>query len=149
MSAAVKAKLETVFPRLQGTTYTITSPQTMDYNCIAHAASDSTKFWWPLSHPRYYWPPGFLLDDSVINFIDTFRRFLGYEVCSDGQLEAGYSKIAIYAIGGSTKHMARQLGDGSWTSKLGPQHDISHELTALEGQHYGIVVQFMRRLATT
>lgn len=49
-------------------------------------------------------------------------------------------------------HVARQLPDGRWTSKLGPDEDIEHnDLHALEGDVgvyplcYGVVIRFMRR----
>ena len=48
--------------------------------------------------------------------------------------------------------MARQLESGRWTSKLGSDCDIEHELEALEGfddspdaYRYGRVVGFMSR----
>ena len=57
-------------------------------------------------------------------------------------------KVAIYAIGGRTKHMARQLPSGAWTSKLGDLEDIEHEsLSALEGSDYGNVAMIMARKA--
>ena len=89
--------------------------------------------------------PGLPLGDNIENFTKAFCEVLGYEVCSDGELEPGYLKLAIYAIGNDTKHMARQLSDGSWTSKLGVERDITHTLAAVEGQHYGNVVQFLKR----
>jgi hypothetical protein len=70
---------------------------------------------------------------------------LGYEECENGDLEIGYQKVAIYAIGGSVKHMARQLPDGKWTSKLGQWVDISHALSGVEGIDYGKVVQFLKK----
>lgn len=125
--------LEIWFPGLKNTEYDITSPKTDDYNCIAHAANDDENFWWPA--PGHYWPSGMPLGDNIENFTKAFCEVLGYEVCSDGELEPGYLKLAIYAIGNDTKHMARQLSDGSWTSKLGVERDITHTLAAVEGQH--------------
>jgi hypothetical protein len=63
------------------------------------------------------------------------------------ELEQGQEKIAIYARDGEPTHAARQLEDGSWTSKLGPSVDISHAATsAVEGSLYGAVVRYMRRV---
>jgi len=139
--------LEYAFPALRTTTYDITSPATEDYNCIAYAAEVTDKKWWP--HPDYYWPPGRPTDnDTVDNFIETFQA-LGYEVCADGELEAGYEKLAIYADGTRTKHMARQIGRDLWTSKLGDERDITHTLAGLEGQAYGLVARFLRRPQNT
>ena len=41
--------------------------------------------------------------------------------------------VAIYQSGGLPTHAARQLSDGNWTSKLGPNIDITHSLSGLEG----------------
>ena len=69
-----------------------------------------------------------------------------YEPCDDGALEDGFEKVAIYALSFTVTHMARQLASGRWTSKLGELEDIEHETPAeLEGDIYGIVVQYMRR----
>lgn len=136
--------LEKIFPGLSSTAYEITSPSTFGYNCIAWAANDVTKIWWP---GAYYWPDGMPLDDTIETFVRTFCECLEYERCDSGELEVGYEKLAIYADGGRAKHMARQLADGRWSSKLGSERDISHNLAALEGSDYGAVVQFLRRKA--
>ena len=70
---------------------------------------------------------------------------LGYENCADGQSEVGFEKVAFYLRNGKPTHAARQLPDGMWTSKLGPDIDINHTLRGLEGPAYGQVVGFMRR----
>ena len=55
-------------------------------------------------------------------------------------------RLPIYALSFTVTHMARQLASGLWTSKLGELEDIEHETPAeLEGDIYGIVVQYMRR----
>lgn len=43
------------------------------------------------------------------------------------------------------KHMARQLDNGIWTSKLGNLEDIEEKLEAIEGDVYGRVFKFMKR----
>ena len=75
---------------------------------------------------------------------------LGYVECSNGELEAGSEKIAIYATNSSSgqmpTHAARQLKNGSWTSKLGEFEDISHlGVGDVECPDYGSVVAFMIR----
>ena len=58
--------------------------------------------------------------------------------------------MAIYAKAGSVKHMARQMTNGWWTSKLGDGHDILHlTLGELEGADYGKVVGLMQRILVT
>lgn len=134
--------LETIFPGLAQSDYDITSKASDNYNCIAWAANDTTRCWWP---GQYYWPKPAEFSDSIALFVDTFCECLGYEQCEGGDLEIGYQKVAIYAISGSVKHMARQLLDGKWTSKLGQLVDISHALPGVEGTDYGRVVQFLRK----
>jgi hypothetical protein len=62
-------------------------------------------------------------------------------------LELGYEKVALYADGnGEWTHAARQLADGWWTSKLGPDEDILYQTPqALVGDLYGQVHAIMRR----
>ena len=75
---------------------------------------------------------------------------LGYGVCDNSRLESGYDKVALYAIHATKRpvnppprwqdmsawaptHMARQLADGTWTSKLGGSEDVNHfTLDAIE-----------------
>ena len=75
---------------------------------------------------------------------------LGYEMCATGDLEPNYKKIALYADHqGRVKHAERQLPNGQWTSKLGPNVDVLHSPDQLEGAQspnlgYGSVAQYMR-----
>jgi hypothetical protein len=71
---------------------------------------------------------------------------LGYELCANANLETGFEKIALYAIGGIPTHAARQLRDGRWVSKLGELEDIEHaSLDVLTGAVYGEVAAVLRR----
>jgi hypothetical protein len=77
---------------------------------------------------------------------------LGYEPCGSGMCEEGYEKLAIYVDNdGFPIHMARQLLNGEWSSKLGTWIDITHELDGLtgtpteSGTPYGSIAQFLRR----
>jgi len=70
---------------------------------------------------------------------------VGYSPCSDGSPEAGWEKVALYATDEGPTHAARQMPNGRWTSKLGPEEDIEHELQGLSGAFYGSVVRFLRR----
>ena len=131
------------FPSLVDDTFKITSPRTTDYNCIAWAAGDQENWWWP--DGMNYWPEGLPLDDSIDNFVKAFQG-LGYETCESSEPEDGYEKVVIYAAGNRTKHMARQLEDGLWTSKLGQQFDIRHGRPSdVDGQHYGTSQVYLRR----
>jgi hypothetical protein len=83
-----------------------------------------------------------------VETVDAFRQAfatLGYVVCNDDLVEAGFEKIALFALSGRPKHAARQLPSGRWTSKLGPMEDIEHELHDITGMVYGSVVLLMKR----
>ncbi|MGK7932393.1 MAG: hypothetical protein AB4041_13310 [Microcystaceae cyanobacterium] len=54
-----------------------------------------------------------------------FQSF-NYETCGYSNLEKGYQKIAVYTLNNKPTHVARQLSDGAWTSKLGSSEDIQH-----------------------
>ena len=85
------------------------------------------------------------MENSLNAFVKAFG-ILGYESCSDGTLEDGFEKVAIYQSPSGVQHMARQLSTGRWTSKLGGFEDIDHASPSeLEGREYGEVVQYMRR----
>lgn len=118
------------------------SPPSRRYNCIAWAANETHRLWWP--DPNVYWPPGISLDGSLESFIQAFKS-KGYEPCDSSDYEVGFQKIALY-VGDNDRptHAARQVPSGFWTSKLGQNLDIEHELSALEGGMYGRVSQILK-----
>jgi hypothetical protein len=135
------------FPLLDPENYRITSEETDDYNCVGWAASEvDPGQWWPLPDaPEYYWPPGARTDETLEAFEDGFGR-LGYVSCDDHTFDVGFEKIVVYASRGVPTHVARQLPDGGWTSKLGSWEDIEHEEPRdLAGGLYGQPALFMRR----
>lgn len=149
------AELPAVFPRLLPAGFAIndlTSKKTPVYNCIAYAAKDETQPWWPMplhmSFPKYfYWPPDLprQIIPTVENFFRAFEK-LGYERCATGAREHGFEKVAIYVKNDVPQHMARELGDGVWYSKLGNEQDIRHHsLDAVENRTYGTAEYFMRK----
>ena len=72
---------------------------------------------------------------------------MGYVECRDTDLETGFEKIAIFTDAEeSPLHLARQLSNGQWTSKLGALEDIEHDLHGLEGLAYGRVAVVMKRI---
>jgi len=95
---------------------------------------------------EYYWPPGVLRDDSLQAFIEGYRVY-GFEVCDTPDLEEGFIKIAIFAEGDEPLHVARQLPDGRWTSKLGLEwEDIIHnDLNGVVRDDYGTPRLFLRK----
>ncbi|MEL7353907.1 MAG: hypothetical protein AAFN38_20965 [Cyanobacteria bacterium J06560_5] len=147
-NAYAKEHLEQQFPNLARDGYTITSPDTIDYNCVAWAAEANEEWWWPDAMEQEYWPAGIPREETLPAFIAAFKT-LGYEVCDGTSIETGFQKIAIYADAQQIpRHVARQLANGKWTSKIGQYEDIQHKtLEALTGEApaYGTVAQIMKK----
>ena len=128
------------FPALRGSQFEITSEATTVYNCIAWAAGDTDKFWWP----GHFWPRSVGRNVTRESFVKAFQS-RGYAVCDSPGAEASFEKIALYEHNGTPTHAARLLPNGRWSSKLGRSHDISHPLEGLNGDQYGSPVLFMKR----
>ncbi len=78
-------------------------------------------------------------------FILAFET-LNYRRAENSHLQKQVQKIAILAIDGIPEHVARQLRDGRWASKLGELVDIQHNtLEEIEGDEYGFVTIVMER----
>jgi hypothetical protein len=133
-----KQEIERHFPVLVHDGYSITSPDTTEYNCIAWATGDTEAWWWPDIQNTYYWPPDVPRSETVASFEMAFRMF-GYSLCDHAGHEPGFEKIALYLdVNGKPTHAARQLASGKWTSKLGSLEDIEHTtLESLEVPQYG------------
>lgn len=143
--------LEEDFPHLAESGWKETSEATPRYNCIAFGVHDTNQWWERLAVPirGYYWPPNIKRSDTVESWIQVFELH-GFAVCGSIELETGFEKVAIYETDGEPTHVARQLEDGKWTSKLGEDEDIEHStLVALEGDFYGKVVKILKRPRTT
>lgn len=86
---------------------------------------------------------------SLTAFVELFER-QRYERCEDDTYETGFEKIAIFTYpSGEPTHVARQLANGKWTSKLGGSVDIEHdELRAVSCGLFGDVAVLMRRKNT-
>jgi hypothetical protein len=137
------------FPNLTNQNCEIKSPRTNRYNCIAWAAGNDTHWWWPDGRGIGYWPQNVPREETLEAFIRAFAT-IGYHVCDNAALEAGFEKIAIYAERVGTilvpTHSALQLPDGRWTSKLGPFEDIQHRtLSDLDGPAYARAVAYLKR----
>jgi phenylalanyl-tRNA synthetase alpha subunit len=140
--------IEDSYPNLLSTDYQVTSQDTIDYNCVAWAAEDQERWWWPKPNNQDYWPLNVPREETIDAFMMAFQS-LGYEVCQNCDWETVYQKIAIYTLNDKPTHVARQLSDGTWTSKLGQYEDIQHHcLEGLEGKQYGKVTVIMKRSLT-
>ncbi len=135
--------LESLFPGLGGSGYVVTSPEDIHYNCVAWAAADINRWWWP--DEDSYWPEGVAREETVAAFVAAYGES-GFEACEGPLFEEGYEKIAIYAApDGIPTHLAKQLPSGLWSSKLGQLQDIQHRLEDLVGSVYGYCACFLRR----
>lgn len=140
------------FPNLTPQNHEITSPKKNRYNCIAWAAGCVTRYWWPApsNNKNVFWPPNVPREETLSAFAAAFAT-LRYRPCSNGVLELGYEKIALFTktdLNGVTvpTHAARQLSNGRWTSKLGSLEDIEHRnVEDVSGPRYGHLACFMSR----
>lgn len=155
-TCAPNPQLEVDFPNLAASGYQITSCPADEPNCFGWALNDG-RCWDPLgAYPGthgYRWFDDLPPDCTIETIQELFSRH-GYTGCAGDTLESGYEKIAMYyhISEKEISHVARQLPDGRWTSKLGPDEDIEHnDLHALEGDVaasplcYGTIIRFMRR----
>jgi len=146
--------IKSEFENLKDGAFDVTSRWTGTYNCIAHAAHDPKRKWWPVPEGSNdaFWPKA-PRRRTVRAFTLAFQT-LGYEQCDNGDLEPSYEKVAIFVSDKATPenpldaptHMARQLPCGRWTSKLGEKEDIAHDsLESLSGKIYGRAERFLKR----
>jgi hypothetical protein len=139
------------FPNLDKEVFCAESESEDHYNCIAWAADDCDHWWEPTPDPiDGHWPISWRAYVPEC-YIEAFKEEKHYEVCAtDFSLEPGFEKVALYLdADGDPAHMARQLSNGIWTSKLGHGWDILHQTpTGVEGDRYGAAVIVMRRLRT-
>jgi len=139
-----------LFPELRGTGWAVTSPPTPRYNCVAWAAGDTARWWWPDSGRDYYWPPGAPREETVEASVAAFA-LLGFARCPppDGRLRPEVESVAVFANEGRPTQVARQLASGEWTSKCGQLEDITHHLDGMRGALYGRPAAFLQRPRTS
>jgi hypothetical protein len=131
-----------LFPNLTPLNHRVTSPPSTDYNCIGWAVGDTTNWW----QPGLHWPwPAHPLDESLDELRRVFEA-LGFRECLSADLVPGVEKVALYADVYGYTHAARQLENGTWTSKLGNEEDIEHDAPeVVAGGIYGRVALLMSR----
>jgi len=145
LSGMTEFAIRKSFPNLTGQNFTITSPETPEYNCIAWVAGDTEAWWWPDANNQYYWPEEVPRNESLRAFKYLFEN-LGYQECETANYEEGYEKIGIYRdMQNKTTHASRQLRSGVWTSKLGSSEDIEHPFRGLDSSDYGSFFLIMKR----
>ena len=146
-------RLELFLPGLRTSNWSITSEATDAYNCIAWALGETDR-WWDPNRVDGYWPEGVDRDDQIATFGVAFAS-LGFEHCENADLETEFEKIALFADELGLTHVALQLPSGRWTSKIGEDEDIEHDLGALTTPpgrdaryRYGNIVRYMMRART-
>ncbi len=131
------------FPNLENEPFLITSPEIDIYNCLAWAMGD-TENWWD-AEEESMWLDNIPQDNLLSTLIQLLEIF-GYELCAQANLEAGFEKIALFSKDKKEcMHLARQLPDDNWTSKLGISYDVTHSLEAMKGGIYGETCKFLKR----
>ena len=131
------------FPNLASEGFETVGQASELYNCIAYAAGDTTKWWWP--DGINYWPPWASETNRTESLKEAFSG-LGYEQCDTSDTEVGYQRIALYEVNGEMKHAAVQTPDGRWRSKMGQGPVIEHDTPeSLSCGSYGGPTAFMRR----
>lgn len=131
------------FPNSFASPFLITSQEDDRYNCVTWSMND-TKRWWDWEEDAF-WIEGIPQDGKLTTFEKLFNK-LGFEICFNEEYEIDYQKIVLFSVDGThCMHVARQLKNGNWTSKLGVSHDVEHTLVAMEGGIYGDGVVFMKR----
>ena len=136
-------------PNLTDQNCDVKSPVTNRYNCIAWAAGEDFRNWWPDPFGIDFWPSGVSRAVTTDAFLRAYSS-LGYSLCFDGTLEGGIEKIALFGKGPAGSevptHAALQLPSGRWTSKLGPFEDIEHTTAnAVDGPVYGHLICYLSR----
>lgn len=136
--------LEAAFPNLTADDPFLTHPPNPRFNCVAWAVGVTNAWWWP-GDPDDYWPPG-VPDELTVAAVIAALGTAGYAPSPDGAPEAGFEKAAVYANGDVPTHVAKQLADGRWSSKLGRDCVVSHATVGgVEGMVYGQVVAYLKR----
>jgi hypothetical protein len=133
-----------------------TSLKKPGYNCIAYVVGEKNKHVDLLALSKRYDLSQYGLkntqpfDASTQSYIKLFETFYHFAVCENGDYEKGFQKIVIYEGYDEDGefgflHVALQLDETLWTSKLGYLEDIAHTLDGLVGDYYGNPVVFMKR----
>jgi hypothetical protein len=121
------------------------SVATPAYNCIAFAAGDYRRWWWPIQAlgRKMYWPDSAPRELTISAFVRAFES-LGFRKCRNGKWRRGVEKIAIYVTANVPTHAAVQTTQGLWKSKLGSGIDVEHANVGSLAE-YGTVAVYMKR----
>jgi hypothetical protein len=139
----IRKQLSINHPNLATEHFRATSPADKGYNCLAWAAHDTRRIWHPSAYAGLHWP-GEPQPDTLEGWVAGYAE-LGFQRCESSEWEPGIEKLAIYGDETGPSHVARQLPNGLWTSKMGKLEDIEHTLQGLSGGKYGHVQVILQR----
>lgn len=141
---------------IEGTNFEFTSLRTdrpefydgNDYNCFSWAIN-KPDYWRSLGgygFPELKGVDDSIFDDSVQSYVTIFGQY-GFSVCQETKPEKGFVKIVLYGNdAGKWTHVARQLDNGEWTSKMGDYEDIKHiDVDCVGGGSYGKPLIYMKK----
>jgi hypothetical protein len=155
------SELANKWPNLQlGINSEITSLKDLPgnaYNCVAFALGEENSIADMLIYSKWVDLSACGLDNANLThtaeaYASLFNHFYHFERCLSADREAGYTKIALFEGYDEDDelnflHVAIQLENGKWKSKLGNYEDIEHDsLEVLSGKLYGHPSIFMKRL---
>jgi hypothetical protein len=131
------------FPNSFSEPFSITSAETPQYNCVAWALDDMEN-WWEADED-YLWLDHLHWDNSLSTMQHFFQHF-GFDPIDKPNFNNGIEKIALFSENGiNCTHVAKQLPNNIWTSKLGVSHDVTHTLSAMEKGIYGDVAMILQK----
>jgi hypothetical protein len=138
------------FPNvILGRTFIPASHADVNYNCIAWAVTSKVRPIWPDDRKILGWPEDKIPREETIASFVSFFELVGFTLCNDDRLEAGYEKIVLYVdtATGKVAHAARQLPNGRWTSKMAQALDAEHPTPQVLAGGLWQVSRFMKRVA--
>lgn len=121
--------------------FEFSSLQDEDYNCVAWASGRDDGW------TQFYDASGRAIRTPE-RYVQHFLE-MGYdEVSPNGDFENGINKIAIYINTNRNhfKHVARQLPNGKWASKLGDWEDIEHSSAEDLLGFYGDKIIYLQKI---
>ena len=96
LTQQTEQRLKKVFENLNEGDFEITSPFDPKYNCIAHAAADTEKWWWAIDTKiagnDVFWFNDIPKQATLENFILAFEK-LGYKICESTALKKNLKKL--------------------------------------------------------
>jgi len=139
--------IEKSFPNSYKEPFEITSSETPDYNCLAWALNDNSK--WYESDDDYFWFND-IARDNLLTTIQKIFENLGFHQTNFAKYQIDYERIALFSIDNNEcSHLARQIDEDKWTSKLGSSYDVNHSIKSIENGIYGNAVIFLERKLNT